>query len=326
MDCNYLINTFGAQPLTVDICDHYLVKRGIFASHRDFPVNEPFYLYTGRGPSSESLHFGHLIPLLMTRDLQLKYNCPVIIQITDDEKYLTRDITTEKIEEYAQKNIRDIMNLGFSSELTYIFLNSQENCYKYAYKVARHLNFSTMKSVFGMKDSDNIGKIFYPSMQIVPCIPEAFQHVLDLKGRRCLVPCAIDQDPYFRLARDILPKMGYKKPCLLHSNYLPALSSADSKMSSSVSQDETIFLSDSAKVIRKKISRAFSGGRDTREEHERLGGNCDIDVCIQYLRCFMEDEDKYQDIKNRYSSGKLLSGELKKITSDLLIDISNKYK
>ena len=26
----------------------------------------PFYLYTGRGPSSDSMHLGHLIPLQFT--------------------------------------------------------------------------------------------------------------------------------------------------------------------------------------------------------------------------------------------------------------------
>ena len=28
--------------------------------------NKPFYLYTGRGPSSQAMHLGHLIPFIMT--------------------------------------------------------------------------------------------------------------------------------------------------------------------------------------------------------------------------------------------------------------------
>ena len=28
---------------------------------------EKFYLYTGRGPSSESLHLGHLVPFMFTK-------------------------------------------------------------------------------------------------------------------------------------------------------------------------------------------------------------------------------------------------------------------
>lgn len=28
---------------------------------------KPFYLYTGRGPSSEAMHVGHLIPFIFTK-------------------------------------------------------------------------------------------------------------------------------------------------------------------------------------------------------------------------------------------------------------------
>jgi tryptophanyl-tRNA synthetase len=42
---------------------------------------------------------------------------------------------------------------------------------------------------------------------------------------------------------------------------------------------------------------AFSGGRDTVEEHRRLGGNTDVDVSYQYLSFFLEDDDKLAHIK-----------------------------
>lgn len=53
---------------------HYFIKRGIIFSHRDLEKllqlhaeKKKFYLYTGRGPSSEGLHLGHLIPLIITK-------------------------------------------------------------------------------------------------------------------------------------------------------------------------------------------------------------------------------------------------------------------
>lgn len=53
---------------------HYLIRRGIIFSHRDLEVmlqlhaeKKPFYLYTGRGPSSDGIHLGHLIPLMITQ-------------------------------------------------------------------------------------------------------------------------------------------------------------------------------------------------------------------------------------------------------------------
>lgn len=53
---------------------HHFIRRGIFFSHRDLHTilklkedGKPFYLYTGRGPSSESLHLGHLVPFILTK-------------------------------------------------------------------------------------------------------------------------------------------------------------------------------------------------------------------------------------------------------------------
>ena len=43
---------------------------------------------------------------------------------------------------------------------------------------------------------------------------------------------------------------------------------------------------------------AFSGGRDTVEEHRRLGANTDLDVSYQYLTFFMEDSERLKQIKD----------------------------
>ena len=32
-----------------------------------YEQGKPFFLYTGRGPSSDNLHLGHLIPFMFTR-------------------------------------------------------------------------------------------------------------------------------------------------------------------------------------------------------------------------------------------------------------------
>lgn len=42
---------------------------------------------------------------------------------------------------------------------------------------------------------------------------------------------------------------------------------------------------------------AFSGGRDTKEEHEKFGGDTDVDVSYQYLTFFLEDDEKLAHIK-----------------------------
>ena len=42
---------------------------------------------------------------------------------------------------------------------------------------------------------------------------------------------------------------------------------------------------------------AFSGGKDTIEEHRSLGGDVTVDIAYQYLTFFLEDDDRLQQIK-----------------------------
>ena len=47
-----------------------------------------------------------------------------------------------------------------------------------------------------------------------------------------------------------------------------------------------------------KINKyAFSGGKDSIEEHRKLGGDTQVDIAYQYLTFFLEDDEKLQQIK-----------------------------
>lgn len=70
----------------------------------------------------------------------------------------------------------------------------------------------------------------------------------------CLVPCAIDQDPYFRMTRDVAARLKLPKPALLHATFLPALQGAQNKMSAS-DPNASIFLNDTPKQIKNKVSK-----------------------------------------------------------------------
>lgn len=127
----------------------------------------------------------------------------------------------------------------------------------------------------------------------------------------CLIPCAIDQDPYFRQCRDNARQLGYIKPALIHAVFLPSLKGAETKMSAS-DADSSIFLADTDKQIQKKIGNAFSGGQDSRELHRQLGGRTAVDIPFQYLRFFLEDDEELEEIRVRYEKGEMESGEMKK--------------
>lgn len=193
-------------------------------------------------------------------------------------------------------------------------------------RIQKCVTFNQVKGIFGFGDSDVIGKISFPSIQATPALSTSFPFIFGGKKLPCLIPCAIDQDPYFRMTRDVAPRIGFQKPALLHSTFFPALQGAKTKMSAS-DPNSTIFLTDTPKQLKNKINKhAFSGGRATVEEHRELGGNCDVDISYQYLTFFLEDDEKLEQIRKDYSSGALLTGELKKILIDVLTPLVQQHQ
>jgi len=115
--------------------------------------------------------------------------------------------------------------------------------------------------------------------------------------------------------------MGFSLPAFTFHKLLPGLQGIKTKMSSS-KPESYIALTDDEKTVETKIKKyAFSGGRDTLEEHRKKGGNPDIDISYQYLTLFEENDKKLEEIYNSYKSGNLLSGELKSI----LIEKINRF-
>ena len=90
IDYDKLIDKFGSQRIDKTLLDrfekvtghraHRLLRRGMVFSHRDLTVildkyekGIPFFLYTGRGPSSDSMHVGHSIPFEFTKCVKSSY-------------------------------------------------------------------------------------------------------------------------------------------------------------------------------------------------------------------------------------------------------------
>lgn len=193
-------------------------------------------------------------------------------------------------------------------------------------RIQKCVTFNQVKGIFGFDDSTVIGKIAFPAVQATPAFSTSFPSIFKNNKLHCLIPCAIDQDPYFRMTRDVAPRLGFPKPALLHSSFFPALQGAKTKMSAS-DANSTIYMSDTPKQLKNKVNKhAFSGGQTTIEEHRRIGGNCDVDISFQYLTFFLEDDEKLEQIRQDYSSGKLLTGELKKILIETLTPVVTEHQ
>ena len=343
IDYEKLMRQFGTKPVDDALLKqikkhthelHPYLRRKIFFSHMYLNVvldayekGEKFYLYTGRAPSGP-VHLGHLVPWMFTKWLQDAFDVQLLFQIPDEEKFLfKKDLSLETCQQYAHENILDIIALGFDPKKTKIFLDTEyaTAMYKHACAVSKKITLSTAKATFGFSDSSNLGQLFYTCMQSVPAfLPSVFEG----KRTHVIIPCAIDQDVHFRLTRDVAVSLGYPKPSTFLCRFLPGLQglAADGKMSSSA-EATAVYTTDDEKTVRKKIMKyAFSGGRNTIEEHRKFGGNPDIDVSYQWLTFFEEDDKKLKKIYDDYKSGKLLSGELKQILVDTLNTFLKKHQ
>ena len=327
IDYNKLIKEFGVSRIDGNLLErirkhtkelHPMLSRGLFFAHRDMDwiLNEyekgnKFFLYTGRAPSGP-IHIGHIFVWIFTKWLQERFDVELWFQFPDEEKFLFKNLSYEEVQKYLGDNMLDVIALGFDPNKTHFIIDTRHASLMYpeAVKVAKKLTASSVKASFGLNDSSNVGQYFYTCMQAVPAF---LPSVIKKKNIPCLIPHAIDQDPHFRLTRDILPKLGHYKPASIQCSFIPPLTGISGKMDSS--KENAIFLTDSPSEVKNKINKyAFSGGQSTIEEHRKKGGNPDIDVSYQYLRMFFEPDDKkLQKIYDDYKSGKMLTSELKNI-------------
>jgi tryptophanyl-tRNA synthetase len=323
IDYERLMRNFGTTPIDDALLQrlagygevHPMLRRGVFYCHRDlnqlldrFDRGERFFLYTGRGPSG-STHLGHLMPWIFTKWLQDTFRVPLLFQMTDDEKFLFKDLSLDETRRLSHDNALDFAALGFDPELTEIILDTENirPLYPIALKVAKKVTFSTARAVFGFDNSSNIGAIFFTTIQAAPAFLPTEQTGVQTP---CLIPCGIDQDPHFRVARDVAPGLGYPKPAMLYCKMFPGLGGGD-KMSSSDPMS-TIYTTDTPKEVRRKVGRAFTGGRVTVEEQRELGG--DPEVCAVFMYNFFlfePDDAKLDELAGRCRRGEVLCGECK---------------
>ncbi|KAK9858034.1 hypothetical protein WJX84_008245 [Apatococcus fuscideae] len=293
LEYHKICQEFGASLISQDLVRrverltkakaYRFLRRGIFFAHRDlealldhYEASQPFYLYTGRGPSSEALHLGHLVPFHFTAWMQRTFKVPLVIQLTDDEKFLWRGLSLPESERLAFENAKDIIACGFDPDLTFIF-----------------------------SDYDYIGGDFYWNITQIQRLVTFNSNV------KCLIPCAIDQDPYFRMTRDVAPRLGglrkdeCKRPdqrCLRHRH-------------ARGDQGESL----QARLL---------WGKDTLEQQLSEGADLSTDVPFKWLSFFLEDDEELADIGRRYATGDraMLTGHVKQRLVEVLTDLVQQHQ
>ncbi|MBS3174283.1 tryptophan--tRNA ligase [Candidatus Woesearchaeota archaeon] len=328
IDYDKLIKEFGMSYMPKELPkifnEELLFRREIVYGHRNFNLildciknKKQFAMMTGLMPSGK-MHIGHAMvarQFIFYQSLGAK----VYITVADIEAYNTRNPDMEELKKVAiEEYLLNYIALGLDLKKCDFYFQSKRSddgkksnsYYSLAQKSARHITFNEIKSIYGDITPGKLSSaLLQVSDMLHPQLPE-FEGQINV-----IVPVGTDQDPHIKLAHDIMDRMKGNKFSPLSSTYhifMPGLKGG--KMSSS-DPLSYVALTDTPEEAEKKIKKyAFSGGKDTLEEHRKLGGNPDIDISYQWLRMFFEpDDNKLQKIHDDYKSGKLLSGELKQI-------------
>jgi tryptophanyl-tRNA synthetase len=331
IDYTKLIKEFGLSPmgkLPKVFQDNVLFRRGLIYAHRDFSrileaikSKKPFVMMTGLMPSGK-FHFGHKMVAEQMIFYQ-KLGAKIYITVADIEAYNSRSVDTEELRRVAiEQYLTNYVALGLDLKKCDFYFQSfrdkdgikASHYYALANRLARHVTANEFKAVYGEVSPGKMSSALLQAADMLhPQLKEFEGGPIPV-----VVPVGSDQDPHLRLARDLSRRIKLHKFTQLSSTYhkfMPGLKGG--KMSSS-DENSFIALTDTPKEAAKKINKyAFSGGQPTVEEHRKKGGNPDIDVAFQMLLFGMENDDKkLKKIYNDYKSGKLLSGELKKILID----------
>lgn len=332
IDYEKLIQEFGLKEvanLPKAFSSSLLFRRGIIFAQRDFETileavkhKKPFAMMTGLMPSGK-FHFGHKLvadQMIFYQELGAR----VYIAIADIEAYNSRladmkELHNTAIEEYLVNYIAlglDLKKCDFYFQSARSKNAKKSNAYySLAGMLARHATFNEFASIYG---EINPGKMFSALLQASDMLHPQLK---EFEGPLpTVIPVGCDQDPHIRLARDISQRtkaFSFMQLSSTYHKFLPGLKGG--KMSSS---DPTSFiaLSESVEDAKKKIMKyAFSGGRNSVQEHREKGGDPSIDVAFQMLKYGLEPDDKkLRKIHDDYASGSLLSGELKQLTIEKL--------
>lgn len=215
--------------------------------------------YVGYEPSGK-IHIGHLLTVNKLVDLQ-NAGFYITVLLADLHAYLNEKGELEEIREMARENKRAFEALGLDPDKTTFVLGGSDECgfsdkdgfqmtpeYQMRWqKLMQHI--SEKRAIRSMRllarDPDNMkaAHIVYPILQVADVVE------LDID----VAVGGMDQRKIHMLAREALPKLGFKAPVCIHTPILVGLDGA--KMSSS--KENYISIDDSPEEVDQKLMNAF---------------------------------------------------------------------
>ncbi len=340
-DYGKLIEQFGIQDFKKILPrldePHLLMRRGLIFGHRDFQRilearkrGKSFSMMTGLMPSGK-FHLGHRA-LAEQFIFYQNMGARLYICVADIEAYNMRDKTLRELRDIAiEEYLLNYIALGLKPKNVDFYFQSSRSSeakkanayYRLIGLVSRKTTFNEMRDIYGELSPGKIMSVMTQVADILhPQLPEFGE------PQPVVVPVGVDQDPHIRLTRDIASRMkefGFMSPSSTYHEFMLGLKGH--KMSSS-DPYSYIALDDDEKTVKEKVMKhAFSGGRGSLREHRQKGGIPEVDVAFNILLFGAEPDDrKLRKVYDEYSSGSMLTGELKQLTIEKLTGQLRKHR
>ena len=291
-------------------------------------------ILTGDRPTGR-LHIGHYVGSLRRRvELQNEGDYKKMFVFIADAQALTDNIDNpEKVRQNVIEVALDYLSAGLDPEKVTLFIQSQipELCELSFYfmdlvSVSRLQRNPTVKTEIKMRgfagESIPVGFFTYPISQAADIT--AF--------KATTVPAGEDQQPMIEQATEIVrrfnniygPTLVEPQIMLPNNAVCCRLPGTDGKAKMSKSLGNCIYLSDSAKELKKKVNSMFT---DPEHIHIEQPGHLEGNTVFTYLDAFSTDEDfslflpEYaclDELKAHYTRGGLGDGTCKKLLYNIL--------
>ena len=326
-DYEKIIKDFGLEIFDSKLFPepNRLMRRGVVFAGRDLKIisdaikkKKDYYVLSGIMPSNEKIHFGTKMVVENIKYFQ-EHGAETYILIADLEAASTRGVSLEEARKRALDfHIPAYVALGLDvKKTTFYFQSENKEVMNNSYEFAKKITLNEFEAIYGSAEP---GKIMAAMAQVADILYPQFK-----ERKPGIIPVGVDQDPHIRLARDIVRRVKARKfflPSSIYHKYTPSLD-GDIKMSKS-KPESCIELPEDVKSVKRKIKNALSGGRDTLDEHRKLGAVVEKDMVFELMKQHLvEDDSELNKIYNEYKSGKMTSGELKEIACVKMEDFMN---
>ncbi len=276
-------------------------------------------ILTGDRPTGK-LHLGHYVGSLANR-VRLQDEYQQYIMVADIQALTDNFETPNKIIENVNEVVLDYLSVGIDPIKSTIFIQSQipelaelTIYYMNLVTVGRLERNPTVKTEIQQKGYDNsipAGFFCYPVSQAAD--------ITAFKAEA--VPVGEDQVPMIEQTNEIVRKFNriYNTDCLKEAKAILSNNSRlvgiDGQSKASKSLGNTIYLSDSAEEIKRKVFLMY-----TDSGHLRITdpGKVEGNVVFTYLDAFHKDQEEIESLKSQYRKGGLGDSVIKNLLTHTL--------